>query len=321
MTEPTTPAPAPIAAPTEAAPFTQAALDAALPPTPATEPATTEAPPTATVPAAPKPAPALADKVQAAEEASRAIIAKRQAQRAVHADAAARARYLEHQVATERAARERAELAAKRVETDPLAVMRERGITDRMVAQAHVDDHSPEGRLAKAEARAAALEQRLDEQERRTQSATQAAQVQSAREAFVRQAMDAKEGEAAVYPHLAAKARLAPHLVLAEAQAIIEQTVAAQGKLPSNKDVYEYQEWLYAKSAEEAAKLAGAGAPLEAPKAVQAPAAPAPKRTGARTLSSRSTAPASVPKSFNEISPRDQLSVMAAQLAAMTPHT
>jgi hypothetical protein len=308
---------------TEAAQFTQAAIDQAL--TPPRPPPIVETPPQpgeepAVEPVA-APAPVVAapgSKLAEAEAKAAALVAKRRAKSQARADQDARARGLEAQLASERAAREAAEAQARRVETDTLGVMREKGITERMLTQAAIDESTPEGRAAKAEATAAALAQRLDAYERQERQKQQTAHVTAVRRAYL-EAGQALDGDAPRYPHLAAHAAVDPEAVVAHAERIAAKA-RAQGKIPTDADLHEYQEWLYAQAAAKV-KPPAAAETHTATTTHAAPPAAKPAARGARTLSGRTTQPASLAKTFDQMTPSEQLAVMAAQLKAQTPAT
>jgi hypothetical protein len=86
-------------------------------------------------------------------------------------------------------------------------------------------------------------------------------------------------------------------------------------KIPTNEDVYEYQEWLL--QPENEASLPGTGAPPVVESA-EAPAAPAPKKpNGVKSLSARRVPPAAAPKPYGQMTPQERLAHDAAQLRAL----
>ena len=298
------------------APFTSAALAAALPekepasaappaaPTAAPETATEAAPETAT--GATTPEPSTYDR---ARQAADRLVAKRKAQRQADAQREARMRGLESQAAADRQAREAAERQARRVETETLQVMREKGITDKMVAQAHIDDQSPEGRMARLEAelKAERAERQREAQARQQEDASAGQRAQQ--QEYLRSA-SAMEGDAPRYPHIAAMAAVDPRGVIRIALDLVDRA-RAQGKVPTNADLLETQEWLYSEAAAKATKASKAATP---PAAVP-PAATQPSRKPATaSLTGRKVPPPAVGRTFGQMSRDEQLAHMAAQL-------
>lgn len=326
-------------------PFTQRAVDLAVPkpkapPPPAagTEQVVDTAPPSAgaAAPATPvgvTPPATVADKVREAEERAARLVARRQAEKRTESEAQAQARYYQQQAAQYQQQAAVAQAAAERVDKDTLTVMREKGITDKMVAQAHIDDSTPEGRIAKLERELKARDARDAERDRQAQVQFAQADLSRKEQHFVQAIEGIKESDKPdaplMYPYLAARARVAPMLVLAEAKQIIADEMARQARevpphlrrVPTNKDVYDYQEWCMVQA--EAARLAATGAPpgpgTASPKTPQPAAAPPTRNGGTRTLSSRSTAPAVIAKPFGKMSRTEQIAHMAAQLKAVTP--
>lgn len=289
-TVPQAPAPASLVTP-----FSEAAVKAAMPPakpvdaTPADATPEDPASPLRTVVAGPfaQPAPTHLDKVKAAEDAANRIAAKQRARAAARADAEARTRYLEAENA-------RLATEARQAPTP---------------ASPEPEDNTPEGRLARLERENAEHRAWRQRREHADAERARASEVQAARDAYVSEALADKET-----PHLAAHLRFRRAEVVAEAERIAREVALKSKRIPSNKDVREYQEWLYAKAAGAVTPV-----PAEAPQAAT-PAEPAqkpverPKPNGARTLAARTTASATVAKPFNMMNRDEQIAYMAAQL-------
>jgi hypothetical protein len=305
----------PVALTAGIAPFTQAALDAALPPKAAPQ-AGTEAPPApaaetpdaASTPAAAPPPAGAPTTLERAQAAAAALVAKRTAQRSKQHATEARIRGLEAQAATERAGREAAEREAKRVETETLAVMREKGITDKMIAQAHIDDQSPEGRLAKMEAELRAANEREAKRERDA-LARVAHSEQQRRQAIYLESATAKVGAEPKYPWIAAHAAVDPRGVIKYALDLVERAVA-KGEQPTDEDLLETQEWFYSQAAARAAPKAADDPPAVVPPAARPPA----RKPATASLTGRNVPPPAVAKTFGQMTRDEQLAHMAAQL-------
>lgn len=334
----------PVVVPIAAAPFTQAAIDAALPHRVGrTEQATTpQAAPESTVQAV-EPPPTAADegaasaavapeapaeqqppsKLAEAEAAAARIVAKRRQQRAAREAEQSRVAHLEREAQQARHEAQQARAVAERIERDPLAVMRERGIPEKALAQAAIDENTPEGRAAKAERIAQEAAARAERLEQQLQQRDQAQNIERGRTVFVEQAM-AREGDAPVYPYLAAHLKVRRHEVIAEAEGVMNRAIAA-GKRPTFAQVHELLEWRYSEAAKQAAALAkteASTAPVAEEAAQKAAAAAPPKRpaaAGTRTLAGKKVAPAAAPKPVGKMSKEEWIEHAAAQLRAITP--
>jgi hypothetical protein len=319
----------------EIAPFTEAATALAVPaPKPVADGAT-PAPETAVaqVAAATPAAPTVADRVKLAEEAAAKIVARRQATRRTESASSARVRQLESENAQLQQTTQQARAIAQQIEQDPLAVLRAKGVTDKTLAQAAIDDASPEGRIAKLERQNAALVAKLEADERARAASATTADVQTREHRFVSEVQSLRESAeptaALLYPYLAARAKIAPHLVLAEAKAVIAQEMARQERevpphlrrVPTNRDVYDYQEWCLTQA--DAARLAATGAPpvVTTPAAATPPAVKPPPTRASAKLSNRDTGPAAAPKPYGKMTKEERLAHDAAMLRALTPAT
>jgi len=313
-----TPAPVEPAPPSiTVTPFSEAALAKALP-KPKAAAAVEPAP---AVPAAGVPAlsvePTVDERIKIAQAAADKIVARRRAKQSVISEATQRAQALSVENARLQQEAATARAAAERAERDPLAYMRERGLTDKVVAQAHVDDSTAEGRIAKLERELRARDERDAETQR-----TRAAQEQQATLAQREQHFVAHVQTLPDYPYLAAQAKIAPDLLVAQAHAVLRRQDAAEAargvpqhlrKIPTNADVYDYLEWSYAQA--EAARLA-AIAPAVPP--APAPAPPAARKgstPGTPGLSTKGTGSAIAPKSYGQMTKKERQAHDSAQFA------
>jgi hypothetical protein len=273
----------------------------------------------AAVVAAPAPDP-LARAHEVAERLRAKGRARRERESREQAEAGRQAQ-LGAQVEQERAARVAAENRAAAYERDPLGALRARGVTDKALAQAAIDDASPEGRLAKLTAEL----QRVDAENRafrdqQTQRDRAAAGTQ-ARDRFVALAVesvetgdDGKPTDLLVYPHVAAYARADREGVLIRAEKLMDQA-RANGYQPTFAQTLAHLEAIY----EKAAKLL----PGAAVEPTAEPPKPAVKKSaaGAKTLTAKTQERPTLGKSFDDLEPDEQIAVMQEQVRRLAVTT
>ena len=119
------------------------------------------------------------------------------------------------------------------------------------------------------------------------------------------------EGEAAApqFPHLAAHVAVNPRAVILQAEAIARDYRERTGKWPQPTELREYQEWLYSEAAGKLAPPVAAAAVTP----VTPPAAKPPAKTATRALAARVAAPATLPKSFDDMTPKEMRDAMVQQ--------
>lgn len=347
MTQPAQPngAAAPALPTIEVTPFSQVAMDLAVPkaaePAPQAAPDATDQrappPPAEASEAASEVAPAAEQsaapsKLEEAEAAAARIVAKRRAQREARQTSDTALIQREQENAQLRQRLEQESNARQRIEADPIAALMARGMTreaaEKALTQRAIEENSIEGRQRRLEQENAELRRRLDQRDQIDQNRDQ----QQARTANERQFIETatvKEGDAHAFPALARAIEVfGADDVVRDAYAAIEADrrkraalLAAQGKRwspPSDADLHEYLNWRYAKlaSAPSAAAPAGSQAAIESPAAKEAEATPTkkPAAAGPRTLSTRRAGPASAPKSYGEMNEAERHEWAASQL-------
>ena len=294
-----------------ATPFGQAAIDramrasAAKPAVVAPAAAAPEAPPAPVVPAPPEPtAGELADKALAA---ANTITAKRRAQ--VDREAAAEQRATEAEARATAAETARKETERRATEAEAKAKL----LSDPVAAaRAAVEENSPEGRLAKLEAEQSADRKRREEEATAAREASTRDVVARGRAAYVAAAQE-KTGDVEAFPNLARLAKRNARALVIQAEAINEEYRARTGSYASLPELRKYQEWLYTPEGEAATEAAAA--PPDAPVTPSAVAKPKPA-AAARTLAARTAGAATLPKSFDEMTPAEMRSAMVEQFKA-----
>jgi hypothetical protein len=303
-------------------PFSAAALARALPKAKpgavATEvpPETPAAAPVAPVAPAADP---VADKLKAAQDAAAKIVERRKAKAATDTAAADRAAQL--QADNARLAREAEEgrRLQQRLKDKPAEVVSEYGLT-KLVGQVHIDESTPEGRIAKLEADLRARDERDRAAELQSQTAAQRADEQRREQHFAAHVQTVRESAEPDAPlrwgYVAARAKIAPALVVAEGRAAIRLHQEAvqretgvppeRQKPPTNDDVYDFLEWSYAQA--DAARLGSVkpAAPAPSEPAQPAPVAKPAKAPGTPGLSTKGTGPAMAPKSYGQMTPKER---------------
>jgi hypothetical protein len=268
-------------------------------------------------------------KLQKAQEVAERVKARarqRRSDREGRMVAEQRAMQLEQQVASERARADRNDGIVQELETDFLGAARKRGIPQKAISQAAIEDTSPEGRIARLEAELRTERQARSQWQEEQRAAQEQSQVMAARQAAYREMTTEADGGDPIYPHLAAHARVRPDALLREAEHVVQQALARgyrgkDGRGLTNAEVLEYLEFQYAQAAGKAGPSKGNGGPAK-PGGGGNGAAPSgangggPGGPGAKTLTSRSNEKAALPASFDDLDPDQQLAVMARQLRA-----
>lgn len=259
------------------------------------------------------PEPTKLERARAAADRIKNRTAARRRSETLLGGAVARGRELETQLAAERARADRAEAAARAIESDPLGELRKRGVTQDVLARAAVEDNSPEAIARRAQEDAAAARREVEAlRTGQTQTAQQQAR-EAARGAFLTEA----RGAGMNFPLVAAHASVRGLSVVREAEEVIathgDAFARVHGRRPSNREVLEYLEFQYAQ-ADKARAAPGPGAAAAAKPAAGGSAATT--GAGTKTLTGRTAERATVPRTFDEMSPTEQLHAMAAQLRA-----
>jgi hypothetical protein len=310
-------------APPEAAAGANGAGTSAIP----SDPQPAETPAVASVVAA---EPTVADLLTTAQKAAARVVAKRKASASAVSQERQRAEQAELRAQQAEQARAQERELHELAQRNPQEYMRRTGLTDKVIAQQHIDDSTPEGKIAKLERELQAEKRAREERDQQAQSIAAQQDIQARERKFVGEIAQFKLGKEPgaplEYAYLAARAKIAPSLVLAEARAAIhehQQSVFRETGVPphrqkpvDNKDVYDYLEWSYAQA--ESARLAEF-APKDkttSPDAAAAQRRPAPKPNGASgTLSNKGTGPAVAPKPYGQMTPKERLAHDARQFA------
>ena len=317
---PAAPVEAPAAPATPFQPFSAAALTRALPKAKGVA-AAEAAPetPAAAAPVAPAVSDPVADKLKAAQDAAARIVARRKASTSALTATQERAARAEADNARLQREAEAGRQLQQRLKDKPGEVVSEYGLT-KLVSQQHIDESTPEGRIAKLEADAVARDERARAAELQSQTAAQRADEQRREQHFAAHVQTVRESAEPDAPlrwgYVAARAKIAPALVVAEGRAAIRLHQEAEQqrtgvpperqKPPTNDDVYDFLEWSYAQA--DAARL-GAVKPPVAPAPVEPPAAPVAKPAkapGTPGLSTKGTGPAMAPKSYGQMNAKER---------------
>lgn len=264
-----------------------------------------------------KPAEPAAEAVDRLAKAKAAIErSKRQrAQRQKEAEEAARLRterdQLARQAAWERAERERAEQQVKAAqEAEPLEYLRARGIDAKTIAQKALEESTPEGQIKALREEMSRRDQQLAEWQRQQSAREAAAAQERAEKDFLAQA--AKDD----YPTLARLARSRPEALVREANAVAEQAARRTGGVyPSFEQILAYLEHEYSSALRDKTSEDRPASSREKPLTREAPAREVqPGASVAKTLTSRSSEKATLPKDLGEMSWEEQREVLLRQI-------
>ena len=263
-------------------------------------------------PAAAKPpaaAPVVEEKPLAERQAEaaarlRARGAARRTRVAEEAQLRGHAQTLEQQLATQTRARQEAERAAAR---DPLDVLKERGQVGKAFQQAAIDENTPEAIARRAIADTAAVREELAAFRRDAAKAARDAEAASARDQFVRYAVDAKEqgddgkpSDVAAFPHVAAHVAVDREGVLQAADRLL-RVAHGRGYRPTWDQVLQELQTRY----EKAATLTAAAPAAATETPVDPPKAKAKGANGARTLTTKTQERALPAKRFEDMEARN----------------
>jgi hypothetical protein len=255
-----------------------------------------------------QPTPSALERATAAAAKVSARAARRRNERAERDAAVAYARQAEQAAFAERQRAEAAEAKARAFDADPLGEVRRRGIPDKAIAQAAIDDTSPEARAARAEQRAEQVAQEFEAFRREQQRGVTQAAVREAESGFVRDAID----KASQYAHTAAHAKVRPAALLAEANALLASEgpgfYRRYGRTPTNAEILDCLNKRYAA----AAKLMAPGG-AEKTETGGEPAKVAPGGAGAKTLTGKAGEKATIGTHWSKLPPDEQLAGMAAE--------
>jgi hypothetical protein len=234
--------------------------------------------------------------------------------------AIARANAAEQRAQEADRARQTAEAQARAFEADPLGELRKRGIPAKAVAQAAIDDSTPEAIARRALEEAQAVRRENEELRRAAQERDAKAGVEAQRKAFIDEAAASFD-----HPFVSSHARTRPNFILAEADAALLEEVRPgvtrhaafvqnYGRAPTRREVLDFLEYQHAEADKARQNRPAKGSTSTPAAPAGAPTKPATGNGGARTLTSRTAERATLPASFDELDPADQIAVMARQL-------
>ena len=214
---------------------------------------------------------------------------------------------LEQRLQAEATARKAAEDRALAAERQTLPALQARGEAGKALAQAAINESTPEAIARRAMDRAEAADRRIADYEAKEARRIAAEQASAARDRFARYAADARElgddgkpSDVPAFPHVAAHMTRRREGVMLEADALVRRA-NERGHRPTWDQVLQYLETEYG----EAAKLATGGA-TPTPIAAPAPAvAPKPAANGARTLTAKTQQRAVAGKRFEDMEVRN----------------
>jgi hypothetical protein len=261
----------------------------------------------------PEPTSSVEDPVAAAAARLRAKGVARRARLDQEAQLRGRASTLERRLADEARARQEAEQRAAALEANPLEVLTKRGQAGKVLAQAAVDESTPEAVARRALEAAEAANRRVAEYEAAERQRQEQQALASGRERFARYATDAREAgddgkpsDVPTYPFVGLRLKRDRDGTMARAESLI-RTATNRGYRPTFDAVLQHMEDEYGAEYAEAAKLipgASSGAePVQPAKAEKAKGSAAAK--GAATLTKPIQQRAAAGRRFEDLDVRN----------------